>query len=130
MLFTGHPRNPTNTSQLILILEGNQIQKDPPEVHTHLSVETEATALMVTFHLGSCLCSTAPPHRSTRELGKLRQVWGPHSTARPAESHTNRAPSPLSSCPREMLVSSFSWTRSLREELGECYLSLKMSSCS
>lgn len=35
MLFTGHPRNRTNSSQLVLILNEIQIQKDPPEVHIH-----------------------------------------------------------------------------------------------
>lgn len=121
VLFTGHPRNRTNSSQLVLILNEIQIQKGSPwSTYPWLSIETEATASMVKFHLGNCL---APPLIVFRNpLGPLRH--SPSSEVSPLSGLS------LLFCLWLMLFSSFSQTRPHRENLGTCYLSLKMSSCS
>lgn len=121
VLFTGHPRNRTNSSQLVLILNEIQIQKGSPwSTYPWLSIETEATASMVKFHLGNCL---APPLIFFRNpLGPLRH--SPSSGVSPLSGLS------LLFCLWLMLFSSFSQTRPHRENLGTCYLSLKMSSCS
>lgn len=116
VLFTGHPRNPTNSSQLVLILKWDPDPKGPPwSTYPQLSVETEATASMVMFHLGNCLIHSFSQIHLQASLrikaGHSWNIWDPYSTALFRSVPTDWALGSSSVSVWLMLFSSFSGTR-------------------